>query len=246
MSVDFGSLSHVLKHSMRREILLALYERKSMSYIELMGVVGATGTGKFNYHLKILGDLIEKDQNGKYVLTEKGHMAAQLFQKFPEKKTQQTPLHTADAMLIGFAGVVLTIINPVFWTSSLIALLELKLTLPFLILPGLLGFVYGAIVPGAVMWFLTVRRAHSHDTYDLFKPPLAAFVWLLVLLVTMVLMKIDLTITITSPRISEPPGYTYSAVRASLQLLLFLGLAFSFLGVGVAEFARKIWKRTMA
>ncbi len=246
MSVDFGSLSDVLKHSMRREILLALYEKKNMSYIELMGVVGATSTGKFNYHLKILGDLIEKDQNGKYVLTEKGHMAAQLFQKFPEKKTRQTPLLAADATLIGFAGVILTIINPVFWSSSLVALQELRLTLPFLILLSLLGFVYGAIVPGAVMWFLTVRRAHSHDTYDLFKPPLAAFILLLVLLVTMVLMKTDLTITITSPGISEPPGYRYSSMRESLQLLLLFGLAFSFLGVGVAEFARKIRRRTVA
>jgi len=51
-----------------------------------MKIVKVVSTGKFNYHLKILGDLIEKGQNGKYGLTEKGQMAAQLLQKFPQRK----------------------------------------------------------------------------------------------------------------------------------------------------------------
>ncbi len=32
-----------------------------------MKIVKVVSTGKFNYHLKILGDLIEKDQNGKWL-----------------------------------------------------------------------------------------------------------------------------------------------------------------------------------
>ena len=83
MSVVFESLSDVLKHPIRRKIILALYGSKRLSYVELMKIVKVVSTGKFNYHLKILGDLIEKDQNGKYGLTEKGKMAAQLLQKFP-------------------------------------------------------------------------------------------------------------------------------------------------------------------
>ena len=106
--MDFGSLSDVLKHPVRRKIILALFERGDLSYVDLMNFVGVSNTGKFNYHLKILGDLIEKDQNGRYTLTEKGRMAAQLLQKFPEKKPQQTILSMADAAVIGFAGVVLS------------------------------------------------------------------------------------------------------------------------------------------
>ena len=244
MSVDFESLSDVLKHSMRRRILLALYERKTMSYVDLMDLVQATNTGKFNYHLRILGDLIEKDQNGKYVLTEKGQMAAQLLQKFPEKKTQQTPLVTADATLIGFGGVVLTVINPTFWISLLAVLSKLELTVPFFAILGFSGFVYALILPGAVMWLLTVRRAHSHDMYDLLKPPFAAFVLLLVLLIAMFLLKIDLTVTITSPPTPAPHGgYSISMMQTSLQMFLLAGLVFSFLGVVIAEFASKIRKR---
>ncbi len=247
MDVDFESLSDVLKHSMRRQILLVLSERKNISYVDLMDSIGAANTGKFNYHLKILSDLIEKDQNGKYNLTEKGQMAAQLLQKFPEKKTQQIHLGMADAALIGFAGVALTVVNPVLWGSLLIASLELKLIMPFLISLGLLGFVYALIVPGAVMLLLTVRRVHSHDMYDLLKPPFAAFILLLFLLITMFLLKINLTITVSSPAVPGPYGnYSYSTIQTSLQLLLLQGLVFSFLGVFIAVFIGKVWKRIMA
>jgi glucan phosphoethanolaminetransferase (alkaline phosphatase superfamily) len=245
--VDFESLSDVLKHPMRRKILSVLYERKTMSYMDLMNFVGATNTGKFNYHLKILSDLIEKDQNGKYVLTEKGQMAAQLLQKFPEKKTRQTPLYMADAALIGFAGIVLIVVNPVFWSSFLIALLKLELSAPYFTIIAVLHFAYTLIVPGAAMWSLTVRRANSHDTYDLFKPPFVAFILLLVLLIAMFLLKINLTVTLTSSATPIPNGgYTYSNMENSLQSLLFLGLMFSFLGVIIAEFVSKVWKRIMS
>ena len=88
MSVDLESLSDVLKHPIRRRIIFVLYERGRLSYVDLMNLVGVDSTGKFNYHLKILDDLIEKGRNGKYGLTEKGRMIAQLLQKFPEKKVE--------------------------------------------------------------------------------------------------------------------------------------------------------------
>lgn len=244
--MNFESLSDVLKHSMRRGILLALYERKNLSYVDLMDLVGATNTGKFNYHLKILGDLIEKDQNGKYGLTEKGQMAAQLLQKFPEKKTTQTPLYMADATLIGFAGVVLTVVNPVFWVSLLMILLKLELTVPFFIILGFLGFVYALTVPGAVMWLLTVRRVNSHDMYDLLKPPFAAFILLLILLIAMFLLRINVTVWVTTPATPSLGGYSYSIMQTGLQLFLLLGLVFSFLGVVIVEFVSKIWKGIMS
>ena len=74
---------------MRRKIILAPYGSKRLSYVEFMKIVKVVSIGKFNYHLKILGDLIEKDQNGKYSLTEKGQTAAQLLQKFPQRKPRE-------------------------------------------------------------------------------------------------------------------------------------------------------------
>lgn len=252
MSVDFESLSDVLKHHVRRKIILTLFEKGNLSYVDLMNLVGVSNTGKFNYHLKILGDLIEKNQNGRYALTEKGQMSAQLLQKFPEKKPQPKVLSMADAAVIGFVGVVLIAANPAFWASAIIALLNLELDVPFFLIIGFLIIAYALIVPGAVMWLLTVRRTNSHDMYDLMKPPLITFVLLLVLLAIMLLVKVDLAITIKSPTIQGQQGQIdggywstgqYSTMQTSLQTLLFWGLILSFIGVLITELASKLKKR---
>lgn len=92
MGVDFGSLSDILRHPIRRKIFLGLSERGSISYVDLMKLVGVKNTGKFNYHLKILGDLIEKDENGKYGLSDTGQMAVEFLQRFAGKETEPIQL----------------------------------------------------------------------------------------------------------------------------------------------------------
>jgi hypothetical protein len=82
--------------------------------MDLMGAVAASNTGKFNYHLKILADLIQKDSGGKYLLTEKGQLAAQFLLTFKERGIEPSSLSMADGLLIGFAGFVLTLANPAF------------------------------------------------------------------------------------------------------------------------------------
>jgi hypothetical protein len=57
-----------------------------------MNLVGITNTGKFNYHLKILGDLIKKDEDGKYSLSDKGQLAVNFLQKSVGKDTEQASL----------------------------------------------------------------------------------------------------------------------------------------------------------
>ena len=219
-----------------------------------MNVVGVSNTGKFNYHLKILGDLIGKDQNGRYILTEKGQMAAQLLKKFPEKKPQPTILSMADAAVIGFVGVVLTVANPVFLVSAIVALLKLELDVPFFLMIEFSRFAYALIFPGMVMWLLTVRRTNSHDLYDLMKPPLITFILLFVILTVMLLLNANLVIKIKSPTIQGPQGQIdggywsagqCSIMPTSLQTLLFWGLIFSFPGVLIAELTSRLRKRIM-
>ena len=101
-NVNFESLSEVLKNSTRRRIILYLCDKEGISYVDLMKSVGVTNTGKFNYHLKILGDLIEKDENGKYSLSEKGQLAVQFLQKFDNSKGEAPVLETRAFNL--FAG----------------------------------------------------------------------------------------------------------------------------------------------
>ncbi len=244
MGVDFESFRDVLKHPIRRKVVLALSERKSLSYVELMGLADAASTGKFNYHLKVLGDLIAKDPDGKYVLTEKGQLAAQFLQKFPEKKIPQGPLRMADAALIGFAGVLLMAINPVFLISGYLALHNMTVPEFSFFVFGTTAFIYAVIVPGAVMWRLSVNRAHSHDMYDLLKPWLTLFILTLTFLVLMYFTKVNPNVTLSSPRVQiSAYGYRSRMMPMSLAGNFASGILYSFFGVLICEFASRMRKK---
>jgi len=222
LSVNFGSLQNVLKHPIRQRIVLFLLEKKELAYMDLMNLVEITNTGKLNYHLKILGDLIEKNEDGKYHLTEKGQLASEFLLRFP-KKIEPRSLHVADAVLMGFAGFLLTLVNPGFWGFVLWGLLG--------VIVPITGLVYAVIVPGGIMWLLTVRRVHSHDPYDLFKPPLVTFA---IIVLALIVMRV-FNITITASYITSSTASSETMVQASLAMFLLLGLAFSFVGVGLTE-----------
>ena len=88
MSSGFASLHKILKDETRRKIVLLLNEKDSLSYTELLDALGIGSTGRLNYHLKVLGELITKNEAGQYLLTEKGKLASRLLQEFKEKKSQ--------------------------------------------------------------------------------------------------------------------------------------------------------------
>ncbi len=84
MKSVFVYLHKILKDETRSRIILLLSERGSISYVELQKATEIANTGKLNYHLKILGDLITKSDDGKYILTEKGVLASRLLLESPE------------------------------------------------------------------------------------------------------------------------------------------------------------------
>jgi len=84
MSNGFASLHKILKDETRRKILALIDEKGSISYTDLMSALGLLTTGLLNYHLKILGDLVSKNETGQYVLTEKGKLASRLLKEFPD------------------------------------------------------------------------------------------------------------------------------------------------------------------
>jgi hypothetical protein len=88
MTVEFSALHKILKDHTRRTILRCLHDKGSLPYVELMGLTEVSNTGRFNYHLKVLGGLIEKQDDGRYDLTERGRLAVQLLYEFPEKTVQ--------------------------------------------------------------------------------------------------------------------------------------------------------------
>ena len=73
MSVDLSRLHGVLRDKTRARALELLRDNGTLSYSELQRLLGIKHTGKLNYHLGVLGDLLDKDETtGRYALSEKG------------------------------------------------------------------------------------------------------------------------------------------------------------------------------
>jgi Predicted transcriptional regulator len=109
MSANFGfnSLYKALKDETRKRIILALNENGSLTYTDLMQMLNIDSTGRLNYHIKVLNELIVKKENGEYHLTEKGRLASQLLCEFPEtNQNSQTKVRqfwiTAGIAQVGF------------------------------------------------------------------------------------------------------------------------------------------------
>jgi hypothetical protein len=216
--VDLGSLHKILKHPIRRKIVLVLREKQKLSYVDLMNLVEIENTGKFNYHLKILGDLIMKNEEGKYRLTEKGDLASQLLLKFPEKTFKPIPLRGGDAILIGSVGFLLALLNPGYWALTLLGIGFLGVSF--------LGLAYALMTPGGVMWLLTVKRTNSNDLYDLFKPPLVTSALFVLMVVVMALLGMKLPFTN-----SDQPFVPFMP----LPTFITSSVVFSFLGIVISE-----------
>jgi hypothetical protein len=209
-----------------------------MSYAE------SESTGKINYHLKALGDLITKNPTGQYALTEKGVLAAQFLLTFPEKKKEPRSLRMIDATLIGLLGAGLMVSNPLFWWGAIISLQELTVA-PF-VLPvfSISNLAYCWLVPSLAMWVLAVRRANSHDMYDLLKPALVAFVLLLTFVVVMCLADVNLTAQLLTEKV-QISKYGYSQMMVPLNLMgqLMFSIPHMFLGVGIIEGTARLKKK---
>lgn len=100
---------------------------------------GISNTGRLNYHLKVLGDLVsKKDQTGDYSLSEKGRLSVEFLEKlqsasggtenstFHGFKIPKTPLQRSGRILQGILGVEIALI--VF--ANLYAYLTLPTTIP--------------------------------------------------------------------------------------------------------------------
>jgi MFS family permease len=85
MNSSLASLHKILKDETRSKAILLLNEKRAMSYTDMMDELGIVSTGLLNYHLKVLGDLAQKNDAGQYSLTERGKLAYRLLQEFPEE-----------------------------------------------------------------------------------------------------------------------------------------------------------------
>ncbi len=88
MPSGLESLHRTLKDETRRKIICLLNEKGSLSYTDLLNLLEIKNTGKLNYHLKILNELLTKNQEGLYALSEKGKLAAGFLQELSKTKSQ--------------------------------------------------------------------------------------------------------------------------------------------------------------
>ncbi|MCW4030416.1 MAG: winged helix-turn-helix domain-containing protein [Candidatus Bathyarchaeota archaeon] len=84
MSSDLTTLHKILKDQTRRKILRLIEAKGALTYTDLMTALSCNNTGTLNYHLKILCELLEKNDAGQYVLSAKGKAASRLLVEFPE------------------------------------------------------------------------------------------------------------------------------------------------------------------
>ena len=85
MSSSLTELHKILKDDTRRKIIDLVNEKGSITYTEILNSLETTSTGLLNYHLKVLGDLLAKNESGEYLLTEKGKIAFTLITEFPQE-----------------------------------------------------------------------------------------------------------------------------------------------------------------
>lgn len=138
--VDWSSLHKILSDTTRRSILELLAEKEGLSYTEIMALLQITNTGRLNYHLKALGALVSKDDQGKYSLTERGKLAANMLKTFPERvpveKRKRSTVKIVAASLLILLGVLLIFSAILFALPSPLATVStMNTTIPDRVIP---------------------------------------------------------------------------------------------------------------
>ncbi len=89
MNTRISTLHKILKDTTRSRIILLLTEKGQLTYTEMLDATEAGSTGRLNYHLKVLGDLLTKNDSGQYLLTERGKLASQLLSEYSKESIRQ-------------------------------------------------------------------------------------------------------------------------------------------------------------
>lgn len=128
-----------LNHPIRRRIIEML-ARNSVTYTCMLEELDID-TGKLNFHLKKLGDLIEKDEKGLYKLTDKGLRAFSIMQQVPEKIEEASAARRIAAYFLDFFAVILVSLIYFIFPIKISGIIQQEFVItPFYILTILLVF----------------------------------------------------------------------------------------------------------
>ncbi|MDI9577349.1 MAG: winged helix-turn-helix domain-containing protein [Thermoproteota archaeon] len=172
MTSTLESLHKILKDKTRRKIVRLLSDTGSLGYTDLMNNMDFVSTGTLNYHLKVLGDLLEKDKEGKYLLSEKGKLASRLLTEFPQQNgpdKQRLKIYWLVAAVTMTMFSVLTgyIMNfPIERVLLLILVAQVLAAFTYFIRvkPTITGRVFyiavGVSVIGSAFWIILINVLH--------------------------------------------------------------------------------------
>ncbi len=139
MSIGISGLHKILKDETRRKIILLLNDKGNLTYTELLQATEAGSTGRFNYHLKILGDLVAKNETGQYLLSEKGKVAVKLIAEFPEDINQAARYRNQKLLLA-----VVTVGN-FLYLAILLVFYAVGQLAPYRLATGISSFAVGMV-----------------------------------------------------------------------------------------------------
>jgi hypothetical protein len=121
MYADIVSLYKILKDNTNQKILVLINEAGSLSYADLIEKSEILGETLLNYHLKVLGDLLNKNAEGQYVLTEKGQYALKILKEKPEQlKKFERKKQKQNGVYVGLGYVITLIVALLFYSQGYI------------------------------------------------------------------------------------------------------------------------------
>jgi DNA-binding HxlR family transcriptional regulator len=105
----------IFEDELRQKILVLINQSGSLSYSDLMEKLDIVSERLLNYHLKVLGDLISKNEEEQYALTERGLLALNFLKECPIQETRKIKERKHFWLLIGIATVILFFYNFVWY-----------------------------------------------------------------------------------------------------------------------------------
>ncbi len=131
----FSALNHPI-----RQRIIEMLARNSVTYTCMLEELDID-TGKLNFHLKRLEDLIEKDEKGLYKLTDKGLRAFSIIQQVPEKIEEASAARRIAAYFLDFFAVILVSLIYFIFPIKISGIIQQEFVItPFYILTILLVF----------------------------------------------------------------------------------------------------------
>ncbi|HEC95903.1 MAG TPA: hypothetical protein ENI50_02655 [Euryarchaeota archaeon] len=131
----FSALNHPI-----RQRIIEMLARNSVTYTCMLEELDMD-TGKLNFHLKKLGDLIEKNEKGLYKLTDKGLRAFSIIQQVPEKIEEASAARRIAAYFLDFFAVILVSLIYFIFPIKISGIIQQEFVItPFYILTILLVF----------------------------------------------------------------------------------------------------------